>query len=184
MSRPPLQASSPGRSAPRRRSISAARTCRMAACPRRRRQFRQCQCLHRHEGPRGDRADGASRPPHAVGCADRRSLPCFHRRHRRTARRDEICRCSRATCTADATGDFWFEAAKAIMTTDTYPKVVDPQRRNRWRQGDDQRHRQGRRHDRAGHGDHALLRRHRCRYRAGRPAGLCCLPASGRPSTP
>jgi len=25
---------------------------------------------------------------------------------------------------ADATGDFWFEAAKAIMTTDTYPKVA------------------------------------------------------------
>ena len=24
----------------------------------------------------------------------------------------------------DATGDFWFEAAKAIMTTDTYPKVA------------------------------------------------------------
>jgi glutamate N-acetyltransferase/amino-acid N-acetyltransferase len=27
------------------------------------------------------------------------------------------------TLCADATGDFWFEAAKAIMTTDTYPKV-------------------------------------------------------------
>ena len=26
--------------------------------------------------------------------------------------------------TAEATGDFWFEAAKAIMTTDTYPKVA------------------------------------------------------------
>jgi glutamate N-acetyltransferase/amino-acid N-acetyltransferase len=25
---------------------------------------------------------------------------------------------------AEATGDFWFEAAKAIMTTDTYPKVA------------------------------------------------------------
>jgi glutamate N-acetyltransferase/amino-acid N-acetyltransferase len=25
---------------------------------------------------------------------------------------------------SDATGDFWFEAAKAIMTTDTYPKVA------------------------------------------------------------
>jgi glutamate N-acetyltransferase / amino-acid N-acetyltransferase len=28
------------------------------------------------------------------------------------------------TMQADATGDFWFEAAKAIMTTDTYPKVA------------------------------------------------------------
>jgi glutamate N-acetyltransferase/amino-acid N-acetyltransferase len=28
------------------------------------------------------------------------------------------------TLHADATGDFWFEAAKAIMTTDTYPKVA------------------------------------------------------------
>jgi glutamate N-acetyltransferase/amino-acid N-acetyltransferase len=36
--------------------------------------------------------------------------------------------------TTQATGDFWFEAAKAIMTTDTYPKVVD-------------RDRQARRHD-------------------------------------
>ena len=28
------------------------------------------------------------------------------------------------TLYSDATGDFWFEAAKAIMTTDTYPKVA------------------------------------------------------------
>ncbi|WP_283196051.1 bifunctional glutamate N-acetyltransferase/amino-acid acetyltransferase ArgJ [Rhizobium sp. AN80A] len=28
------------------------------------------------------------------------------------------------TLYADASGDFWFEAAKAIMTTDTYPKVA------------------------------------------------------------
>ncbi|WP_160011733.1 bifunctional glutamate N-acetyltransferase/amino-acid acetyltransferase ArgJ [Rhizobium sp. 18055] len=28
------------------------------------------------------------------------------------------------TLYTDATGDFWFEAAKAIMTTDTYPKVA------------------------------------------------------------
>ncbi|MBN9032199.1 MAG: bifunctional ornithine acetyltransferase/N-acetylglutamate synthase [Rhizobiales bacterium 63-7] len=28
------------------------------------------------------------------------------------------------TMAKDATGDFWFEAAKAIMTTDTYPKVA------------------------------------------------------------
>jgi len=30
------------------------------------------------------------------------------------------------TMAKDATGDFWFEAAKAIMTTDTYPKVAQP----------------------------------------------------------
>ncbi len=70
------------------------------------------------------------------------------------------------------------------MTTDTYPKVVDPQRRDRRRHGDDQRHRQGRRHDRARHGDDAFLRRHRCRYRARGAAGAACPTASARPSIP
>ncbi len=30
------------------------------------------------------------------------------------------------TLAKDGKADFWYEAAKAIMTTDTYPKVRDP----------------------------------------------------------
>ena len=47
------------------------------------------------------------------------------------------------------------------MTTDTYPKLADPHGADRWRRGHDRRLRQGRRHDRAGHGDHARLCLHR-----------------------
>ena len=72
---------------------------------------------------------------------------------------------------SDATGDFWFEAAKAIMTTDTYPKVATRERRDRRRLRHDQRHCQGRRDDRTRHGDDAVLRCHRRRYRALRAAG-------------
>ena len=54
----------------------------------------------------------------------RRSVPGLHRRHRRAARR----RPSSAICWPDwsrtAEPDLWTEAAKAIMTTDTYPKVA------------------------------------------------------------
>jgi hypothetical protein len=56
------------------------------------------------------------------------------------------------------------------MTTDTFPKArpatvkIGGRRRH-------QRHRQGRRHDRARHGDDALLRLHRRADRRARPAG-------------
>ena len=57
-------------------------------------------------------------------------------------------------------GDF-LAAARAIMTTDTFPEGGDRNGKNRQDQGHDQRHRQGRRHDRARYGDHALLHLHR-----------------------
>ena len=53
------------------------------------------------------------------------------------------------------------DAARAIMTTDTFPKVATAPRQARRRRCDDQRHRQRRRHDRARHGDDAVLRVHR-----------------------
>ncbi len=53
------------------------------------------------------------------------------------------------------TGDYWLASAKAIMTTDTFPEGRDREGEARQGDGDDQRHGQGRRHDRAGHGDHA-----------------------------
>ena len=72
---------------------------------------------------------------------------------------------------------------KAIMTTDTFPKVATAHGEDRQGDGDHQRHRQGRRHDRARHGDHAVLRLHR---RADRGAGACrrcSRTASPTPST-
>ena len=64
-------------------------------------------------------------------------------------------------------GDF-LAAAKAIMTTDTFPEGRDRDGAHRQGDGDHQRHRQGRRHDRARHGDHALVRLHRRGDRARR----------------
>ena len=113
----------------------------------------------------------------AVGCARGRGLPRLDRRHRRAAR----CRQVRASARRHGAGrrsrDLWREAAKAIMTTDTYPKVATAHGRARRRRRDDQRHRQGRRHDRARHGDDALLRRHR---RADRRAGAAGAAVGGR----
>ena len=62
------------------------------------------------------------------------------------------------------------------MTTDTFPKVATATREARRRDGHDQRHRQGRRHDRARHGDDAVLRVHR---RADRRAALQALLRDG-----
>ena len=62
----------------------------------------------------------------------------------------------------------WIDAAKAIMTTDTYPKVATATVELDGADGDDHRHRQGLGHDRARHGDDAVLRLHR---RADRGAG-------------
>ena len=64
----------------------------------------------------------------------------------------------------------WLDAAKAIMTTDTFPKVATATGQDRQRDRHDQRHRQGRRHDRARHGDDAVVRVHR---RADRGAARC-----------
>ena len=62
------------------------------------------------------------------------------------------------------------ERRAAIMTTDTFPKVATATREARQGQGHHQRHGQGRRHDRARHGDDAVVRVHR---RADRGAGAC-----------
>ena len=62
-----------------------------------------------------------------------------------------------------AAGDFWLEAAKAIMTTDTFPRSPPPRRRSAIR-CHHQWHCQRRRHDCAGYGDDAVVHRHRCRH--------------------
>jgi glutamate N-acetyltransferase/amino-acid N-acetyltransferase len=74
----------------------------------------------------------------------------------------------------------WEDAAATIMTTDTFAKaavtqaVVDGKHRQAGR------HHQGFGHDRAGHGDDARLRLHRCRGRARIPAGTALNDANGK----
>ena len=56
------------------------------------------------------------------------------------------------TLVANANGDGWLDAASAIMTTDTFPKVATAKTSIGKTDRDHQRHRQGRRHDHARHG--------------------------------
>ena len=60
----------------------------------------------------------------AVGCSAERHLPRLDRRDRRAARRDQVRRRARHGSPAAATPGDWLDAAKAIMTTDTFPKVA------------------------------------------------------------
>ena len=74
-------------------------------------------------------------------------------------------------------------AARAIMTTDTYPKLATRTVEIGGVPRHHQRLLQGRRHDRARHGDHAVLHLHGRRDRpagAAGPAGAAC---RRRPST-
>ena len=70
---------------------------------------------------------------------------------------------------ATAAPGAWDAAARAIMTTDTFPKGAAAGAA-RSDAGHHLRHRQGRRHDRARHGDDAVVCLHRCPDRAGRAA--------------
>jgi len=54
------------------------------------------------------------------GCARAPDFPRLHGRHRRAARRLEI-RGRAAKLVKKASPDAWLDAARAIMTTDTYP---------------------------------------------------------------
>ena len=67
--------------------------------------------------------------------------------------------------------DGWEAAARGIMTTDTFPKAATRTARIGEARGADQRHRQGQRHDRARHGDDAVLRVHRREAPGRRDAG-------------
>ena len=75
------------------------------------------------------------------------------------------------TLVADAREDTLLAAAKAIMTTDTYPKIATARVKLGEQRSRDQRHRQGRRHDRARHGDDAGLRVHGRSHRIASTAG-------------
>ena len=64
------------------------------------------------------------------------------------------------------------------MTTDTFPKVATAHGRIGGATVTHQRHRQGRRHDRARHGDDAVLRLHRRADRGAARCRRCCRAAS------
>ena len=134
-------------------------------------QFRQRQCLHRQGWARPRCARCAAAAAAALGCAPEEVFLAStgvigepladEQHHRRPAGSD------RGICAEDG----WAAAAAAIMTTDTFPKLATRHgARSAGCTVTHQRHRQGLRHDRARHGDHAGLRRHR-RQAAGR---RCC----------
>lgn len=115
--------------------------------PRRRRQFWQCQCFHWPEGPPGHRADGE------VGCRCRRlrrkrGLPGLDRRYRRAARCHQIRRRSGSDA-GRSDRRFLVRGRQGDHDDRHLSEGFHPQRRDRRRGRDDQRHRQGRRHDRA-----------------------------------
>src|SRR3984885_12965112 len=110
-------------------------------------EFRQCQCLHRQERTTGygadrrDRGQGARLPP-------RRNICRLHRRDRRGARRHQVRRRARYPGGASRT---WRvdERRKGDHDHRHFPESSDRHREARQGQGHDQRHGQGRRHDRA-----------------------------------
>ena len=99
-----------------------------------RRQFRQRQRLHRHEGPRRRRAPAPRRPPRPSAAAPTRcSSPRPASSASRSTRRPSP-RISGGSPRRRAPGGF-LDAARAIMTTDTFPKVATRTRRRRRRRG-------------------------------------------------
>ena len=130
-------------------------------------QFRQCQCLHRQERPRGRKftAEIAAR---AAGCkpaeiflastgviGEPLNATSLRRRHGRARRQRQARRLPRR-----GAGDHDHRHLS---------QGRHRARQDRQGDGDHQRHRQGRRHDRARHGDDAVVRLHR---RGDRGAGL------------
>ena len=110
-------------------------------------------------GRAGDHTDG-------LDCRQGRRLQAgrylsrLHRRDRRAARRQQIRRRARhagAECRAG-----WLDGRRQGDHDHRHlSESRDRDREARQGQGYDQRHGQGRRHDRAGHGDHAFVRVHR-----------------------
>ena len=135
------------------------------ACARARRQFRQRQCLYRQVRPRGDQADRRDSPPRQPVASP---ATCFWPRPASSASRSTRPSSLRVMdrLVTDAAPGNWHEAAKAIMTTDTFPKGAAAMVRIGVARRDHLRHRQRRRHDRAGHGDDAVFRLHRRADRA------------------
>ena len=139
-------------------------------------QFRQCQRFHRQVRPGGDQAhrrdrrQGAGCKPADVFLASTGVIGEPLDATKFAGVMDRLA--------ADATPGDWHTAAKAIMTTDTFPKGAAADGRHESNRRDHLRHRQRRRHDRARHGNHAVVRFHRRADRAARCSGRCCATAS------
>ena len=167
------RACSPTRNARRRRSNGAAPSSRAARrarwwsipatpTPSPARPAATAVQVHRRSSPRS-----------AVGCKPARRLSRLDRRDRRAAQRAGLRRRDGRPRRSGAAPRPWLDAAKAIMTTDTFPKVATASAKHRQGDGHHQRHRQGRRHDRARHGDHAVVCVHRCADRRAGAADSC-----------
>ena len=78
-----------------------------------------------------------------------------------------------ATMAEAAAPDHWMAAAKAIMTTDTFPKMATATAQIERTDRQDQRHCQRLRHDRARHGDDALQRVRRMRRSPATSCSFC-----------
>ena len=142
-----------------------------------RRQRRQRQCLHRQGGRGHGRRPSASAAARRSACKPREIFLASTgvigeplTRHRSPPR----CRELLARGAAGRMG----EAARAIMTTDTFPKAATATAKLDGGDGHHQRHRQGLGHDRARHGDDAGLHLHRCDDRRRRSCRSCCRAAS------
>ena len=132
-------------------------------------EFRQCECLHRQDR----RAGGEAHRRHRRRGRRLPREPGLHRLHgrdRRAARRHEVRRRPRAMRGEGETGPV--DRGRQGHHDDRHlPESGDPHGDDRWRRSHHQRHRQGRRHDRARHGDDALLRLHGCADRRPGAAG-------------
>ena len=154
-----------------------------AASPRAGGQFRQRQRLHRQDRPAGHRADRRDRRQGASAAAA-----------------DEVFLASTGVIgePLDATK---FDGVLGTLAEQRRARRLDGRgqgdhdhrhlsegrdrdREARQGQGHDQRHRQGRRHDRARHGDHAVLRLHRRADRRPARCNRCSRAASKTRSTP
>ncbi len=163
-------ACSPSRNARRRRSNGAAPISRAA---RPRALVVNSGNANAFTGKTG-RAAPASSPRKIAAKRHRlqagRHLPRLDRRDRRAAQRHGVRRRDGRHGRAAREAGRWLDAAKAIMTTDTFPKVATAKAKIGKADRHHQRHRQGRRHDRARHGDDAVVRLHR---RADRARARC-----------
>ena len=146
------------------------RQSRSGAGPRADRQFRQRQRVHRRRSASSGR--GPCRGSGEQGHRRRRraDIHGLDRGDRRAARRRQDRRACSSDLNARAAPDGLMDAARAIMTTDTFPKVATARVKIGETEVVDQRDRQGRRDDRAGHGDDARVRVHRRADRRARAA--------------
>ena len=177
-------ASSPGRNARRRRSTGAARNLAGGPGPGAGGQFRQRQRLHGPRRRRGGRPARRRLAAAATGAAPKQIFLAS------TGVIGEPLDASRFDGRASSGSrprrpDGRHRGRGARHHDDRHlPEGRDRDGRARRRAGDAQRHRQGRRHDRARHGDHAVLRVHRCADRRARAAGHACRGGRRARSTP